>query len=139
MLGNTELAVRTLEEAYEIFSTIDHDFRATIVAEALHDLTKDERWLRNARAHAAKFAHCALAQRLNNNGAAAQPADVQGLTPAQRQIAIAHCQGLDNEELSRRFSRSTFTIEKQLDGIYAAFGVRSRAGLRDELHRRGLL
>jgi DNA-binding CsgD family transcriptional regulator len=139
MLGNTELAVRTLEEAYEIFSTMDHDFRATIVAEALHDLTKDERWLRNARAHAAKFAHCALAQRLNNNGAAAQPADVQGLTPAQRQIAIAHCQGLDNEELSRRFSRSTFTIEKQLDGIYAAFGVRSRAGLRDELHRRGLL
>jgi DNA-binding CsgD family transcriptional regulator len=43
------------------------------------------------------------------------------------------------DELSRRFSRSTFTIEKQLQDIYAAFGVRSRTGLRDELHRRGLL
>jgi DNA-binding CsgD family transcriptional regulator len=139
MLGNTDLAVRSLQEAYEIFAAIDHDFRAAMVADALHDLTHDARWLETGRVHAAKFPRCAFAERLNNRQARAPGAEVQGLTPTQRQIAIAHCQGLDNDELSRRFSRSTFTIEKQLEGIYAAFGVRSRAGLRDEMHRRGLL
>ncbi|HEY9180625.1 MAG TPA: hypothetical protein VIO32_07880 [Candidatus Baltobacteraceae bacterium] len=139
MLGNTALAIRTLQEAYEIFASLDHDFRASVVAQALHELTKDERWLENARVHTGKFPHCALAKSLQHHVATRKDAGVEGLTPTQRQIAIAHCQGVDNEELSRRFSRSTFTIEKQLEGIYAAFGVRSRAGLRDELHRRGVL
>lgn len=139
MLGNTALAIRTLEEAYEIFSGLDHDFRAAVVAQALHDLTKDDRWLENARVHAGKFPHCALATSLHESKSQKKDTTAEGLTPTQRQIAIAHCQGFDNEELSRRFSRSTFTIEKQLEGIYTAFGVRSRTGLRDELHRRGLL
>jgi DNA-binding NarL/FixJ family response regulator len=139
MLGNTSLAIRTLQEAYEIFSTLDHDFRAAVVAQTLHELTKDERWLQNARVHAAKFPHCALGKSLNESQAQKKATADEGLTPTQRQIAIAHCQGLDNDELSRRFSRSTYTIERQIEGIYAAFGVRSRAGLRDELHRRGML
>lgn len=139
MLGNTGLAIRTLEEAYEIFVALDHDFRAAVVAQTLHELTRDERWLENARVHAGKFPHCALAKSLNQSQPDKQETGSEGLTPTQRQMALAHCQGVDNEELSRRFSRSTFTIEKQLEGIYAAFGVRSRAGLRDELHRRGVL
>ena len=139
MLGNTDLAIRSLQDAYEIFAALDHDFRAAVVAQALHDLTHDKRWLENARVHATKFSHCPLAASLNQSHPEHKDADVEGLTPTQRQIAIAHCQGLDNEELSKRFSRSTFTIEKQLESIYAAFGARSRAGLRDELHRRGYL
>ncbi len=139
MLGNKALAIRALEEAYEIFTQIDHDFRAAVVSQALSELTGDARWLDNARVHAAKFPKSALAQRLNQHDERKEGPELQGLTPTQRQIAIAHCQGLDNAELSRRFSRSTFTIEKQLEEIYAAFGVRSRATLRDELHRRGIL
>jgi DNA-binding CsgD family transcriptional regulator len=95
--------------------------------------------LQNARVHSAKFPNCALAQRLAAQPAGKKDDDLQGLTLTQRQIALAHYQGVDNDELSRRFSRSTFTIEKQLKDIYAAFGVRSRSGLREELHRRGLL
>lgn len=139
MLGNTALAVRSLEEAYEIFAQIEHDFRAALAAQALHELTGNERWLQNARAHAVKFPRSAFAQRLNENGKRTKDGEVQGLTGTQRQIAIAHCQGIDVPELSRRFSRSAFTIQKQLDAVYAAFGVRSRAALRDELHRRGVL
>jgi DNA-binding CsgD family transcriptional regulator len=139
MLGNTSLAVRSLENAYEVFAAIEFDFRAAVVAQELYELTKDERWLQNASVHAAKFPNSALAQRLTGPHAAKQDAQMEGLTPTQRQMAIAHCQGLSDTELSRRFSRSTFTIEKQIESIYAAFGVQSRAGLRDELHRRGLL
>jgi DNA-binding CsgD family transcriptional regulator len=139
MLGNSALGGRNLEESYRIFSAIEFDFRAAVVAQALYELSGDTRWLETARVHAAKFPNSALARQLNEAGSAKKNSDLAGLTPTQRQMALAHCQGLDNEELSRRFSRSTFTIEKQLEDIYAAFGVRSRNALRDELHRRGLL
>jgi hypothetical protein len=43
------------------------------------------------------------------------------------------------EELSRRFSRSVFTLQKQVDAIYAALNVKTRMDLRKELQRRGLM
>lgn len=138
MLGNSDLAARDLEQAYEIFSAIEFDFRAALAAQALHELTKDDRWLENARAHVSKFPKSALAQRLNASPHE-QSAELEELTPSQRQIAVAYCQGIDVTELSRRFSRSSFTIGKQLDAIYAALGVSSRSALREELHRRGIL
>jgi hypothetical protein len=139
MLGNKSLGIRNLEEAYRMFSELEFDFRAALVAEALYELTNDTRWQQTACIHAAKFPACAIAQRLNAPALQSKNDEPEGLTLTQRQIAIAHCQGVEVEDLSRRFSRSTFTIEKQLQAIYAAFGVRSRSGLRDELHRRGLL
>lgn len=139
VLGNTALAIRSLEGAYEIFAHIEHHFRAALAAQALHELTGNDRWLENARAHAAKFPNSALAQSLSRHTAGAKHAEIDGLTASQRQIAIAHCQGAGNEELSQRFSRSTFTIEKQLQAIYEILGAKNRSGLREELHRRGLL
>lgn len=138
MLGNTALAVRTLEGAYEIFSQIAHDYRAALAAMALYELTQNQSWLQLARGHATRFPDSAFAQRINGSDPHSAP-QVEGLTPAQRQIAIAHCHGADNEELSQRFSRSTFTIERQLQAIYEAVGVRNRSGLREALHKRGLV
>lgn len=138
MLGNTNLAIRSLEGAYEIFAQIAHDYRAALAAQALFELTQNETWLQLARGHATRFPSSALAQRLNGSSAH-DTARVEGLAMAQRQIAIAHCQGADNEELSQRFSRSTFTIERKLQAIYEALGVHNRSGLREELNRRGLL
>ncbi len=139
MLGNTSLAVRTLESAYETFTQIEHDFRASLAAQALYELTGTDRWLENARAHTLKFPNSALAKRLGDGGCAKTDTSLPGIGATQRQIARAFCQGVDESELSHRFSRSTFTIRKQLEEIYAALGVRSRAGLRDELLRRGLM
>lgn len=138
MLGNTELAVRDLQQAYEIFAAIGFDFRAALAAQALHELTKDDRWLENARVHAAGYPASALYERLSGKPREQDDA-LQDLTHLQRQIALAFCQGADIMELSRRFSRSSFTIGKQLEAIYSAFGVGSRTALRDELHRRGVL
>lgn len=139
MLGNIALATRNLEQAYGTFSRLEFDFRAALAAQELHQLTGDPRWLENAKAHAGKFPFSDLAQRLNAVESRKRKDEVPGLTPAQRQIAIAYCQGIDITELSRRFSRSSFTIGKQIETVYAAFGVRSRAALRDELHLRGML
>jgi DNA-binding NarL/FixJ family response regulator len=61
-----------------------------------------------------------------------------GLTPLQRQLARAHWSGADAHELSGRFSRSVFTIQRHLAEIYRAFGVDSAPALRTEAMRRGL-
>jgi hypothetical protein len=37
-----------------------------------------------------------------------------------------------------QFSRSVFTVERNLAAIYAAFGVASAPALRDEAIRRGI-
>jgi hypothetical protein len=41
--------------------------------------------------------------------------------------------------LSRRFSRSEFTIKREVQGLYDMFNVRSRNALRDKLEERGVL
>lgn len=63
---------------------------------------------------------------------------VDSLTPFQLQIARAHWSGLEIEALSKRFSRSIYTIERHIGEVYAAFGVATSSALRDEALRRGL-
>lgn len=139
VLGNTPLAIRLLEGAYEIFSQIAHDYRAALAAQALYEVTKHPNWLQMAQAHAAKFPKSALCKRLHDKGVPQQEEQLGALSATQRQIAIAVAQGADMEELSRRFSRSVFTLQKQIDTIYAALNVKTRLDLRKELHNRSIL
>jgi DNA-binding CsgD family transcriptional regulator len=139
VLGNLPLAIKSLEAAYEIFSQISHDYRAALAAQALYEVTKHPNWLQMAQAHAAKFPKSALYQRLHDKNVPQQDEDLGALSATQRQIAVAIAQGADMEEISRRFSRSVFTLQKQVDTIYAALNVKSRLDLRKELHNRGLL
>lgn len=138
VLGNRDVAINLLESAYATFNDIEYSYRAALAAQALYDVTGNVAWLNLTRAHAGKYPKSALNTRL---GAAPQiESEAAGLlSPSQRQIALAFCSGSELAELSRRFSRSTFTLQKQLEKIYEAFGVNSRAGLRDALHGQGLL
>ena len=49
------------------------------------------------------------------------------LSPLQKQVARALAGGAEVPEVSRALSRSVYTIERQVDAVYAAFGVRSRS------------
>jgi DNA-binding NarL/FixJ family response regulator len=60
------------------------------------------------------------------------------LTPLQRQIARALWSGADATDLSQRFSRSLYTIERQIAAVFTAFGVASRGALLEEARSRGL-
>lgn len=139
VLGNKDVAVHLLESAYGTFGEIEFAFRAALAAQALHDATGNATWLQMARAQAGKYPKSALHIRLSAGVQPKADAAFGALTSTQRQIALAFCAGAELPELSRRFSRSTFTLQKQLEAIYAALGIKSRAALRDELHRQGLL
>ncbi len=136
-MGRREPAIAELGKAYAIFERAGMHYRGFLTASALCDLTGQAAWREAAERHAAAYPDSplvALAQRACTYGDA-MPAQ---LSPLQRQIAAALWNGTETAELSRRFSRSAFTIDNHVTAILRAFGVESRGDLLDEARRRGL-
>ncbi len=139
VLGNLKIAKESLEFAYEVFAQIQYPYRAALAAAALFEVTEDLQWLEKGRAQAAHVEKSPLFRRLSELDKVEEQRVLSGLTPMQRQIAIALSQGADLDELSHQFSRSRFTLEKQIEVIFAALGVESRHALRAELRQRKML
>ena len=136
-LGRRAAAVASLEEAYAIFDAASFHYRATLAASALAELTGEDGWARAAVAHASRYPDCPLSSPARQSVAREQAMPAQ-LSPIQRQIARALWSGADVADLSRRFSRSIYRIERQTEAVYAAFGVSSRNALLDAARSRGL-
>jgi DNA-binding CsgD family transcriptional regulator len=135
--GRRDAAIAALQEAYAIFDGASFHYRASLTAAALAELTGEERWRAASVHHAGFYPDCPLAT-FAEGSLAREEAMPSELTPLQRQIARALWGGADPAELSRRFSRSMFTIENQIAAVFQAFGVASRAALLEEGRRRCL-
>ena len=137
MLGHADSALESLRAAYDVYAPIEHHYRALTVATTIGEITGDAIWMQRVRAHVAHYPGSPLADRtLETSIANDSVLDV--LSPLARQVARAHWSGASASELSKRFSRSLYTIERQIALIYAAFGVTSEGALRAEAMRRGL-
>ena len=137
MQGRRPAAESLLREAYAIFEKVGFHYRATVTAMALAEVTGEEAWRSAAMRQAANYPDCPLARAAEDviRTEEAMPAQ---LSPLQRQIARATWSGAEPRELSRRFSRSVYRIERQVEAVFTAFGVNSRTELLDEARRRGL-
>ena len=137
-LGNRDAATSALVEAYNVFAIINYHFQAMLCAQALAEVTGDDMWTERARGHVAHYPGSTL---MRDGDPTVKPRDavVEGLTPFQMRLARAHWAGLDAAQLSRQFSRSSYTIEHQLQAIYEAFNVRNESGLRAVARERGLV
>lgn len=136
-LGRHDAAVSALTEAYEIFQSASFHYRATLAASALAELTGEVRWRETAHTHARSYPNCPLAAMVDE-AVSREEAMPRQLTPLQRQIARTLWSGADVKQLSARFSRSLYTIERQVAAVYEAFGVSSRTGLLEAAHGLGL-
>ncbi|MHB8148410.1 MAG: hypothetical protein ACYDGM_14270, partial [Vulcanimicrobiaceae bacterium] len=130
VLGNIASASRAFEVAYTIFSSSGHHFRAALAAEGLAQSSGDATWLERARTHAAHFPNSALYANLKESKSPVQCAYPEGLSQMRRQLALALGEGLDIAALSQRFSRSEFTMKREIQAVYDAFGVHGRSELR---------
>jgi len=139
VLGNTESAVVAFEAAYKIFDEIQHHFRAALAAEGLADITGATVWVERARQHAGAFPKSAFYKYLTDRVSQKTTPWIEGLSSMQRQLALSLCEGLDSQQLSKRFSRSEFTIKREVQALYDLFNVRSRNALRSALEERGVL
>jgi len=136
-LGNVDAARAALEEAYDIYAPIDHHYRAMLISSTLAELTGDATWSDRAKRHLAHYPGSPLSATTIDAATTSDPV-LDALTPLQRQLARAHWSGADAHELSGRFSRSVYTIQRHIAEIYRAFGVDSSVALRNEAIRRGI-
>jgi DNA-binding CsgD family transcriptional regulator len=58
------------------------------------------------------------------------------LTPAQRQVFEAVCEGASTIDIAKRLGRSPHNIRNHISDIFEIFGVRSRAELLALLRKR---
>jgi tetratricopeptide (TPR) repeat protein len=138
MLGRRGAAVAALREAYEIFDAARFHYQCVLAATSLAEITGETAWRDAALGHASHYPGCPLATTAEHCIEREQ-AMPQQLSPVQRQMARALWNGVEPADLSRRFSRSLYRIDRQIEAIYAAFGVASSAALHDEARNRGLL
>ncbi|HTZ54203.1 MAG TPA: hypothetical protein VMB20_04005 [Candidatus Acidoferrum sp.] len=139
VLGNTESATVAFETAYKIFDESEYHFRAALAAQGLAEVTGASIWVERARQHAGAFPKSAFYKYLTDRISKKTTPWIEGLSPMQRQLALSLCEGLDNQQLSKRFSRSEFTIKREVQALYDLFNVRSRNALRSVLEERGVL
>ena len=140
MLGNLELAQKSLENSYTIFAGCKHQYRAALCAWGLFEVTGDSQWHERALKHAEHFPKSPVYERIMDAAPAPDARDpFAGMTSMQREIALALGHGMDIPDLADRFGRSAEAISKQVNAVYAALGVGTRNGLREELARRGAL
>jgi DNA-binding CsgD family transcriptional regulator len=139
VLGNAESATVAFEAAYKIFDEAEHHFRAALAAQGLAEVTGATVWVERARQHAGAFPKSAFYKYLTDRISKKATPWIEGLSPMQRQLALSLCEGLDSQQLSRRFSRSEFTIKREVQALYDLFNVRSRNALRGVLEERGVL
>ncbi len=138
-IGNDVAAIDAMREAYDLFAAIDHHFKAGLAASALAEATGDATWTARAVAHVACYPGSPLARKVSTPPEQRSDATFERLTPMQRQIARGMWEGLDAGRLSQRFSRSLFTIEREMAVVHAAFGTTSGSALRDVALARGLI
>jgi tetratricopeptide (TPR) repeat protein/DNA-binding CsgD family transcriptional regulator len=139
VLGNTESATAAFEAAYKFFDEAEHHFRAALAAQGLAEITGAGVWIERARTHAGHYPKSAFYRFMSERISRPVTPWIDGLSPMQRQLALSVCEGLDNTQLSRRFSRSEFTIKREVQKLYDLFNVRSKNALREVLAERGAL
>ncbi|GAC1574072.1 MAG: hypothetical protein NVS3B7_05800 [Candidatus Elarobacter sp.] len=136
-LGRHHAAIAGLCEAYAIFEQTSFHYWATLTATALAELTGNVSWCAAADKHASAYPNCPLVSYVEV-ATAREEAVPAKLSTFQRQLARALGTGADTAELSKRFSRSIFTIERQVAAVLDAFGVANRAEFLSESRRRRL-
>ncbi len=97
-----------------------------------------EMWVERAREHASHFPKSAFYQFLIQSVTRKAEPALDGLTPMQRQLAMALYAGLEIPALSQRFSRSEFTIKREVRIVFNKLGVQTRKALRQVLEERGV-
>jgi DNA-binding CsgD family transcriptional regulator len=137
-LGRRDTGVPALAAAYDTLGAAGYHYRATLAAGMLYEATGEQKWREASVTHAKHYPDCPLAT-FADEAAARDEAMPRVLSPLQQQIARALVSGAELAELSRRFSRSLYTIERQVADVFAAFEVRSRAELLEVAQARGLM
>lgn len=131
-------AVRFLRDALDIWGKIGYRYRETITALLLDDVSPRDEFRDTARRATAGVPRSWLRRDIDRRGARTA-SGYSALSPAERRVMLAICEGKTSKQIAADFGRSFHTIRNQTLKVYATMGVRTRAALVAECARLGLL
>jgi DNA-binding NarL/FixJ family response regulator len=135
--GRRASARSILLEAREAWARIGYRYREITTLLLLHDLTGSPDDLEEARRAVEVAPRSWLyAEAEKRRQTETGPAT---LTPAERRVMLAICEGKTSKQIAAEFGRSFHTIRNQTLAVYQTMGVKTRAALVAECARLGLL
>jgi DNA-binding CsgD family transcriptional regulator len=127
-----------LREALDLWGKIGYRYREAITA-LLLDSVQPSDDVRDAAKRATVSAPRSWLRREVERRAARVTSGYDALSPAERRVMLAICEGKTSKQIAAEFGRSFHTIRNQTLKVYATMGVRTRAALVAECARLGLL
>jgi DNA-binding NarL/FixJ family response regulator len=131
-------AVAALRDAGAIWARLGYRYREVLTDLLANDIDGDETWLRRAGRAAASAPKSWLRREIERRETRARTG-VASLTPAERRVMLAICEGKSSKQIAAEFGRSFHTIRNQTLKVYHAMGVRSRGELIVECSRLGIV
>lgn len=132
-------AARLLREALDVWAKIGYRYREAVTALLLDDILPGDRAALDAARRASASAPKSWLRREVDRRTARVASGYEALSPAERRVMLAICEGKTSKQIASEFGRSFHTIRNQTLRVYATMGVRTRAALVAECARLGLL
>ncbi|MDB5072348.1 MAG: Regulatory protein luxR family [Candidatus Eremiobacteraeota bacterium] len=132
-------AARVLREALDIWAKIGYRYREATTALLIDDIAPGDDDVRDAARRATASAPKSWLRREVDRRTARVASGYDALSPAERRVMLAICEGKTSKQIAADFGRSFHTIRNQTLKVYATMGVRTRAALVAECARLGLL
>ena len=132
-------AAGLLHKALDLWTKIGYRYREGITALLLDDVTPGNHAVRDAARRATASVPKSWLRREVDRRAARVTSGFDALSPAERRVMLAICEGKTSKQIAADFDRSFHTIRNQTLKVYGTMGVRTRSALVAECARLGLL
>ncbi|HEY0615336.1 MAG TPA: helix-turn-helix transcriptional regulator [Candidatus Elarobacter sp.] len=131
-------AGHVLREALDLWTSMGFRYREAVTALLLDDVAPGE-GARDAARRATASAPKSWLRRDVERRSVRRSSGYQALSPAERRVMLAICEGKTSKQIAADFGRSFHTIRNQTLKVYSTMGVRTRSALVAECARLGLL
>jgi DNA-binding CsgD family transcriptional regulator/tetratricopeptide (TPR) repeat protein len=138
-LGDTRKAKHFYESAYFTYDEIGYAWRAARTALHLYQVTRDAAWHDLAKGKIRDYPQSWIAADVRSASTGVADEGWNRLTPRQREVFSALCEGLTAKRIADRLDCSPNTVRNHIHWIYQAFRVQSQPELITEARKRQLL
>jgi len=138
-IGDARKAKHFFESAYFIFDEIGYKWRAARTALHLYQVTQDQAWHEAAKQQIRDYPQSWIAHDVREASTGIGDDGWNRLTPRQREVFNALCEGLTAKKIGDRLECSPNTVRNHIHWIYQAFRVQSQPELITEARKRKLI
>jgi DNA-binding CsgD family transcriptional regulator len=138
-LGDSRKAKHFFESAYFVYDEIGYKWRAARTALHLYRVTQDPVWHEAAKTQIHDYPQSWIAADVREASTGIGDDGWNRLTPRQREVFNALCEGLTAKKIGERLDCSPNTVRNHIHWIYQAFRVQSQPELITEARKRKLI